>query len=88
MAVAPHRPGGDEQKHRLQQRDIACIDREHHADRANDLDRHAGKDPGLYRIEPEVVVDLVGEFEITRFGIEMRQQEQAANEAKDVELVG
>src|ERR1700724_3747277 len=51
-AVAPHRPGGHEQKHRLQQRHIARIDREHHADRTNNFDRHTCEHPGLDRIEP------------------------------------
>ena len=87
-AVAPHCPGGDEQKHRLQRGDIARIDRKHHADGANDLDHHARKDPGFDRIEPEIVVDLVGEFQIAGLGVEMRQQKQAANKAKNVELVG
>jgi hypothetical protein len=53
-----------------------------------DLDRDAGENPRLRRIQPEIAVELVGEFEIARLGIEMRQQEQAAHDPQDVELVG
>src|SRR5262245_45165180 len=57
-AVAPARPGGDQQEYRGQRRDISGVDGERQPDRADHLDGHAGIDPRLRRMEPPSLVDL------------------------------
>lgn len=88
VADAPGRPGGDEHKHRDQRRDIAGVDREHEADRAEELDDDAGMHPGLGRIEPPLAIDFVSERQVAGLRHHMRHQEQPADDAQDVEAVG
>jgi len=87
-AVAPARPGGDQQEHRGERRDVAGVDGEHQADRADRLDGHAGIDPRLRRIKPPDAIDLNGPGDVLRLQDEMRNEKQPAEDAQDVEFVG
>jgi len=87
-AVAPARPGRDQQEHRGERGDVAGVDGEHQADRADHFNGHAGVDPHLRRIEPPDFVDFDGARDVLRLQDEMRNEKQPADDAQDVEFVG